>query len=146
LYPLVSIIMSRRSSLKLQQELDALASQMESLSLQLRDTRLLERPPVPAPAPGLNPQAEYKALLRKMIGRKVLITVKGKHQGKHGTIVRHAGSSLKPINWYIVLPDGSETMKHKHSFTLLPLESNSDEESNSHLDEDATAPTAVSTP
>jgi hypothetical protein len=127
--------MSRRSSRELQQEIDSLASQMESLSLQLRDARLTERAPAPA-AP--NPQAEYKALLRKMIGRKVLITVKGKHQGKHGTIVRHAGTTLKPTNWYVLLPDGTETMKHKHSFTLLPRE----EELHS---DDATAPTAAST-
>jgi len=62
-----------------------------------------------------------------MIGRRVLITVKGKHKGKTGTITRHAGDTFHPVNWYVQLPDGSETHKHKGSFKLLPLESSSEE-------------------
>jgi len=63
---------------------------------------------------------QYNALLRKMVGRRVLITVKGKHKGKHGIITRHAGDTFRPVNWYVQLPDGSETRKNKHSFKLLP--------------------------
>ena len=54
-----------------------------------------------------------------MVGRRVLITVKGKYTGQQGTITRHAGNTLKPVNWYILLNDGTEVMKHKTSFGLL---------------------------
>ena len=110
----------KKTARELEAELDALADQMASLSMQLRDTRLLEQPTAPYAGPSSD-QDHYKVLLRQMIGRKVLITVKGKHKGKIGTITRHAGSNtFKPINWYILLPDGSEVMKHRHSFKLLP--------------------------
>jgi hypothetical protein len=108
-----------KSSRELEAELDALASQMAGLSVQLQEARLLERPSVPY-APPSTDQEQYKALVRKMVGRRVLITIKGKHAGKQGTITRHAGNTFKPVNWYILLPDGSEVMKHKHSFRLLP--------------------------
>ena len=65
-------------------------------------------------------QQQYKALLRKMIGRRVLITVKGPHKGKEGVITRHAGDTFHPVNWHVKLADGSEMRKHKHSFELLP--------------------------
>ena len=65
-------------------------------------------------------EEEYQALLQRMIGRRVLITVKGPHQGKEGVITRHAGDTFHPVNWYVKLPDGSETRKHKGSFKLLP--------------------------
>jgi len=73
-------------------------------------------------------EEEYQALLRRMIGRRVLITVKGPHQGKEGVITRHAGDTFHPVNWYVKLPDGSETRKHKGSFKLLPRESDSSSE------------------
>jgi hypothetical protein len=92
---------------------------MARLSVQLQEARLQERPSVPYVPPSTD-QEQYKALLRKMVGRTVLITVKGKHQGKQGTITRHAGDTFRPVNWYVLLPDGSEVRKHKNSFKLLP--------------------------
>jgi len=76
----------------------------------------------------LSEREQYKALLRKMVGRRVLITVKGPHQGKEGVITRHAGDTFHPINWYVKLPNGSETRKHKGSFKLLPRQDASSEE------------------
>jgi len=70
-------------------------------------------------------EEEYQALLRRMIGRQVRITVKGPHQGKEGVITRHAGDTFHPVNWYVKLPDGSETRKHKGSFKLLPRQDDS---------------------
>jgi hypothetical protein len=105
-----------KSSRELKEELDALASQMASLSVQLQEARSQEQ----ASAPPSNEYEQYQALLRKMVGRRVLITVKGEYTGQQGTITRHAGKSLKPSNWYILLNDGTEIMKHKTSFGLLP--------------------------
>jgi len=73
-------------------------------------------------------EEEYQALLRRMIGRRVLITVKGPHQGKEGVITRHAGDTFHPVNWYVKLPDGSETRKHKGSFKLLSRDSDASSE------------------
>jgi hypothetical protein len=107
----------KKSSRELQEELDALASRMSSLSVQLQEARLSEERPALTPSTEVE---QYQALLRKMVGRRVLITVKCKHTGQQGTITRHAGNTFHPINWYILLNDGTEIMKHKTSFGLLP--------------------------
>jgi len=107
----------KKTSEELEAEMDRLAQRMGTLGLQLQETRRRE-----AHTPtreSMSEQEQYRALLRKMIGRRVLITVKGPHQGKEGVITRHAGDTFHPINWYVKLPDGSETRKHKHSFKLL---------------------------
>jgi len=74
-------------------------------------------------------EEEHRLLLKKMIGRRVLITVRGPHQGKEGVIARHAGDTFHPVNWHVELPDGSETGKHKGSFKLLPRQDDSSSES-----------------
>jgi len=93
--------------------------EINKLNLLLQDKLKIERD---------TKEEEYRSLLRKMIGRRVLITVKGPHQGKEGVITRHAGNTFHPVNWYVKLPDGSETRKHKGSFKLLPRESDSSSE------------------
>jgi len=115
----------KKTSEELEDEMDRLVQRMGTLGLQLQETRRRE-----AHTPtqeSTSEQGKYKALLRKMIGRRVLITVKGPHRGKEGVITRHAGDTFHPVNWYVKLPDGSETRKHKGSFKLLPLESTSEE-------------------
>ena len=67
---------------------------------------------------------QYRALLKRMIGRRVLITVKGPYKNKEGIITRHAGSTKQPINWYVCLDDGTETRKHRYSFEFLDSPSN----------------------
>jgi len=108
----------RKTSEELESEMDQLVRRMSTLGLQLQETR--RRESHIQSRESASEQDQYKALLRKMIGRRVLITVKGEHKGKTGIITRHAGDTFHPINWYVKLPDGSETRKHKGSFKLLP--------------------------
>ena len=61
----------------------------------------------------------YRALLKRMIGRRVLITVKGPYKNKEGFITRHAGKTKQPSYWYVRLDDGTETRKHRYSFDFL---------------------------
>jgi len=108
----------KKTSEELEDEMNRLVQRMGTLGLQLQETRRCE-----AHTPtqdSISEREQYKALLRRMIGRRVLITVKGEHKGKTGIITRHAGDTFHPVNWYVQLPDGSETRKHKGSFKLLP--------------------------
>jgi len=98
---------------------DKLTKEINKLNSLLQDKLKIERD---------TEEEEYQALLRRMIGRRVLITVKGSHQGKEGVITRHAGNTFHPVNWYVKLPDGSETRKHKGSFKLLPRDSDTSSE------------------
>ena len=111
---------------ELEAEMDALTGRLSTLSIELQEARRRRQAEPPTEA-CLTEREQYKALLRRMIGRRVLITVKGEHKGKTGIITRHAGDTFQPVNWYVQLPDGSETRKHKGSFKLLPLESSSEE-------------------
>jgi len=113
--------MSKKKSLEeIEAEMDALTGRLSSLSIELQEAR--RRQAHVQSNESLSEQEQYKAPLRKMVGRRVLITVKGEHKGKTGVITRHAGDTFHPVNWYVQLPDGSETRKHKGSFKLLPLE------------------------
>ena len=116
----------KKSSEELESEMDQLVRRMGTLGLQLQETR--RRESHIQSRESVSEQEQYKALLRKMVGRRVLITVKGPHQGKEGVITRHAGDTFHPVNWYVKLPDGSETRKNKHSFKLLPRQDASSEE------------------
>ena len=112
---------------ELEAEMDALTGRLSTLSIELQEARRREQAEPPTKA-CLSEQEQYKALLRKMVGRRVLITVKGPHKGKEGVITRHAGDTFHPVNWYVKLPDGSETRKHKGSFKLLPRDSGTSSE------------------
>jgi len=109
----------RKTSEELEAEMDALTGRLSSLSIELQEARRREQAEPPAEA-CLSEREQHKALLRKMVGRRVLVVVKGPHQGKEGVIARHAGDTFQPVNWCVKLSDGSETRKHKHSFKLLP--------------------------
>jgi len=112
--------MSKKKSLEeIEAEMDALTGRLSSLNIELQEARRQRQAEPPTEA-CLTEREQYKALLRRMIGRRVLITVKGEHKGKTGIITRHAGDTFHPVNWYVKLPDGSETRKHKGSFKLLP--------------------------
>ena len=116
--------MSKKKSLEeIEAEMDALTGRLSALSVEHQEARIRQAHPNTMDQ---SEQQQYKALLRKMIGRRVLITVKGPHKGKEGIITRHAGDTFHPVNWYVKLSDGSETRKHKNSFKLLPHESPSE--------------------
>jgi len=89
----------KKSADELEAEMDALTGRLSSLSIELQEARR-RRAHVPTNE-SLSEQEQYRALLRKMIGRRVLITVKGKHKGKQGVITRHAGDTFRPVNWYV---------------------------------------------
>ena len=91
--------------------MDALTGRLSALSVQHQEAQ--NRQAYPPSPESLSEQEQYKALIRKMVGRRVLITVKGPHKGKEGMITRHAGDTFHPVNWYVKLSDGSETRKHK---------------------------------
>ena len=121
--------MSKKKSLEeIEAEMDALTGRLSSLSIELQEARRRRQAEPPTEA-CLTEREQYKALLRRMIGRRVLITVKGEHKGKTGIITRHAGDTFHPVNWYVQLPDGSETRKHKHSFKLLSRDTDASSES-----------------
>ena len=101
---------------------DELMREINKLNSLLQDKLKIERD---------TEEEEYRSLLQKMIGRRVLIAVKGPHQGKEGVITRHAGDTFHPVNWHVKLPDGSEVRKHKGSFKLLPRQDASDSSSES---------------
>jgi len=117
----------RKTTEELEAEMDALTRRLSSLSIELQEARRRQAH-VPTQQ-SLSEQEQYQALLRRMIGRRVLITVKGPHKGKEGVITRHAGDTFHPVNWYVQLPDGSETRKHKHSFKLLSRDTDASSES-----------------
>jgi len=114
----------KKTSEELEAKMDALTGRLSSLSIELQEARRREQAEPPTEA-CLSEREQHKALLRKMVGRRVLITVKCPHQGKEGVITRHAGDTFHPVNWYVKLPDGSETRKHKGSFKLLPRQDDS---------------------
>jgi len=119
--------MSKKKSLEeIEAEMDALTGRLSSLSIELQEARRRQAH-VPSNE-SLSEREQHKALLRRMIGRRVLITVKGEHKGKIGAITRHAGDTFQPVNWCVKLPDGSETRKHKHSFKLLPRDADASSE------------------
>ena len=120
---LVTMSIDKKKTLEeLEAEMDALTGRLSTLSIELQEARRRQSH-VPSQE-SLSEQEQYKALLCKMVGRTVLITVKGEHKGKTGVITRHAGDTFHPVNWYVQLSDGSETRKNKHSFKLLPRDPN----------------------
>jgi len=116
----------KKSAEELEAEMDALTGRLSSLSIELQEARRRQAH-VPSNE-SLSEREQCKALLRRMIGRRVLITVKGEHKGKTGIVTRHAGDTFHPVNWYVQLPDGSETRKHKHSFKLLSRDADASSE------------------
>ena len=115
--------MSDKKTLEeIEAEMDDLTGRLSALSVEHQAARIRQAHPN---TKDQSEQEQYRALLRKMVGRRVLITTKGPHKGKEGIITRHAGDTFHPVNWYVKLADGSETRKHKHSFKLLPSPSES---------------------
>jgi len=72
----------KKTSEELESEMDQLVRRMGTLGLQLQETR--RRESHVQSSESASEQEQHKALLRKMVGRRVLITVKGPHQGKEG--------------------------------------------------------------
>jgi len=73
-------------------------------------------------------EEEYQALLRKMVGRRIVITKKDDPLcGMEAVITGPRGKSKKPMYWWFRTTTGIEAYKARTSFKLLPLESSSEE-------------------
>jgi len=105
---------TQKTSKQLQEEIDALTDQLAAtLRLEIADlTRQAEEG-----------ELQYQALLRSMIGRRILITKK--HDplfGMEAVITGPRGPSKKPMYWWFQTTTGLRQYKARTSFKLLPLQ------------------------
>jgi len=101
---------------ELEAEMDALTGRLSSLSIELQEARRRQ-----AHVP--TEQEQYQALLRKMVGRKIRITLKDDPlDGMEAVITGPRGKSKKPMYWWFITTTGIKAYKAKTSFKLLPLE------------------------
>ena len=116
----------RKTSEELEFEMDQLVRRMGTLGLQLQETR--RRESHIQSRESVSEQEQYKALLRKMVGRRIVITKKDDPLcGMEAVITGPRGKSKKPMYWWFRTTTGIEAYKAKTSFKLLPLESTSEE-------------------
>jgi len=109
----------RKSSKEIQAEIDALTDQLAA-TLRLEIAELQEQVD--------QGEAKYQALLKRMIGRRIRITLQGDPlYGMEAVITGPRGKSKKPMYWWFRTTTGIEAYKAKTSFKLLPLESTSEE-------------------
>jgi len=103
---------TRKTSKELQAEIDALTDQLAAtLRLEIADlTRQAEEG-----------EMQYQALLRRMIGRRILITKKNDPLfGMEAIITGPRGQSKKPMYWWFQTTTGLKQYKARTSFKLLP--------------------------
>jgi len=108
----------RKSSKEIQAEINALRDQLAA-TLRLEIAELQEQVD--------QGEAKYQALLKRMIGRRIRITLKDDPlYGMEAVITGPRGKSKKPMYWWFRTTTGIEAYKAKTSFKLLPLESSSE--------------------
>ena len=110
-----SITMSSdKTTDELKQEIDALTKQLEE-GLRVETDAKAKL--------AIADEKEYQALLKKMVGRRVLITVDGDAlYGKEAIILKPRGKSKHPMCWWLKFlnePYG-DIYKARTSFKLLP--------------------------
>ena len=103
----------RKSSKEIQAEIDDLTTQLES-ALRFEIDELHKRID--------EGEAKYQALLKKMVGRRVRITLEGDPlYGQEAVITGPRGESKKPMYWWFtVCSTGERRFKARTSFELLP--------------------------
>lgn len=114
-----SIVLSMSSDKKTPDEIKA---EIAALSKQLEEGLHLETQAKSKLA--IKAETEYQALLTRMVGRRVLITLDGDFlYGKEAIILRPRGKSKHPMYWWLQpLGDShGEVYKAHTSFKLLPL-------------------------
>ena len=106
----------KKTTTELKAEIDALTKQLED-GLRVETDAKAKL--------AIADEKEYQALLRKMIGRRVLITVDGDAlYGKEAIILKPRGKSKHPMYWWLKLlsePYG-DIYKARTSFKLLPMQ------------------------
>jgi len=103
-----------KTSKGIQAEIDALTEQLAAtLRLEIADlTRQAEEG-----------EAKYQALPRKMVGRRIRITLKNDPLfGMEAIIVKPRSKSKKPMCWWLRTTTCIGTYKVRTSFKLLPLD------------------------
>ena len=103
----------RKTSKEIQAKIDVLTDQLAAtLRLEIADlTRQAEEG-----------EARYQALLRKMVGRRIVITKKDDPLfGMEAVITGPRGKSKKPMYWWFRTTTGIAAYKAKTSFKLLPI-------------------------
>ena len=108
-----SLAMSdRKTSKEIQAEIDALTLQLEG-ALRFEIDELHKQID--------EGEARYQALLKKMVGRRIRITLEGDPlYGKEAVITGPRGESKKPMYWWFrVVSTGEKQYKARTSFELL---------------------------
>jgi len=92
---------------------DELMKEINKLNSLLQDKLKIERD---------TEEATYQALLCKMVGRKIRITLKDDPlYGMEAVITGPRGKSKHPMYWWFQTTTGIEAYKAKTSFKLLPV-------------------------
>ena len=109
----------RKTSKQIQAEIDALTDQLAA-TLRLEIAELQEQVD--------QGEAKYQALLRKMVGRRIVVTKKNDPlYGMEAVITGPRGKSKKPMYWWFRTTTGIEAYKAKTSFKLLPIDDGNQE-------------------
>ena len=100
---------------------DELMKEINKLNSLLQDKLKIERD---------SEEEEYQALLRKMVGRRIRITLEGDPlYGQEAVITAPQGNSKSPMYWWFHLDStGEKKYKARTSFKLLPRQDASSEE------------------
>jgi len=99
---------------------DELMKEINKLNSLLQDKLKIERD---------TEEEEYQALLRKMVGRRIRITLKNDPlYGMEAIILKPRGQSKKPMYWWFRTTTGIETYKARTSFKLLSVDEDGDQE------------------
>ena len=98
---------------------DELMKEINKLNSLLQDKLKIERD---------TEEEEYQALLQKMIGRRIRITLEGDPlHGQEAVITGPRGDSKSPMYWWFRLDStGERKYKARTSFKLLPRQDASD--------------------
>jgi len=97
---------------------DELMREINKLNSLLQDKLKLERD---------TEEEEYQALLQKMVGRRIRITLEGDPlHGQEAVITGPRGDSKRPMYWWFRLDStGEKKYKARTSFKLLPRQDDS---------------------
>lgn len=119
------IVLSMSSDKK--KSINEVKAEIDELSKQLEEGIRLETKAKSKLA--IEDEKEYQALLQKMIGRRIRITLEDDSlYGEEAVILRPHGKSKKPLYWWFMLTKtGKEYNKARASFKLLPLKDEPDD-------------------